>query len=356
MKHPYLEDRSIRITPVEAGKKWDKLVVNASSKKNDPPMYKNTRKVYSAPFRSYNEGGGIKAVLDHSTKNACPDFKNELLTEREYFEKILGEDLNPLVRDHDENFWKSDLRGKLVVDAEGKNLNLRIPMDMLLFKIALSNEKSIARSPEEYKMFKRPSQLFMIVDQAKEEEKKIQSTLESAELSKLFVSKFNDYDEMVSILNIAGSLQPPNATMSQVQVSFTNFFNAKPYKLSEIVKDSLFKEKAMVMRAYATGLLTRRMGIYSLDTGQEIGKLDGAVSWFLNPENEMAVARVKEQIRKHTKQDIQEAVAEELVTLAGTGEVVENTLPEAGEVKVTEVSDNTSDNDSEGLSFDIPEE
>ena len=299
--NPFLENKRLVIMPVEAGKKWNKLLVNAAAKAKDPHLFKGTEKVYSVPRVSFEKGGHIMQILDSIDRKLVPELNKEM-TEQEYYEYILKADLN--VYNSKAMFWKEDRRGKLAIGESGLNLNLSDPLHMLKYKVALANKKYIAASPEEYKMHKRPSHEFVIIDKTKERMKTVESNRERAEQYAEFMKRFDDKEKMLDVLLVSGIKVASNQEMPQIQASYTELFEKKPSLFMEIVKDSYFQTKLDIAKATHLGLLTKRYDMYTTDAGQEIGKISDAVTWMNNPENQATVIRIKSQIEQQFEKEI----------------------------------------------------
>lgn len=300
-KNPFLEDKRLVIAPVQAGKKWNKLLVNAAAKAKDPHLFKGTEKVYSVPRVSYEKGGHIMQILDSTTKRMVPELGQEM-TEQEYYEYILKADLN--VYNDRATFWKEDKRGKLIVGEEGLSLNLNDPLHMLKYKVALANKRYVAGSPEEYKMHKRPSHEFVIIDKTKERMKTVESNRERANQYAEFMKRFDDKDDMLDFLLVSGIKVASNQEMSQIQASYTELFEKSPTLFMNIVKDPYFETKLDIAKATHLGLLTKKYDMYTTDSGQEIGKISDVVTWMNDPENQATVIRIKSQVEQQFKQEI----------------------------------------------------
>ena len=194
MNHPYLKNKTVQIVPVEAGSKWKKLLVNPKDKSDSPFLFDKIQKILSVPLKSYDQGGGLVEILDSLETKECPDFSDEKLTEREYFEKVFNADLNPYSRTSD--FWTVDKRGKLFLEAETKTLNLANPLHMLQYKVALANTRYVAKDLETYKLYKMPSVEFVIVDQDKQTTERVEKQKRNNKRQAAFNKNFENIEAM----------------------------------------------------------------------------------------------------------------------------------------------------------------
>jgi len=301
VNNPYLENRVVEVKPVQAGKKWNKLLVNAAEKAKDPHLFKGTAKVYSVPRRSFEQGGSLVEVLDSTERKMVPEYNKEM-TEREYFEAVLNADLN--IHSSASFFWQEDKRGKISIDEEGRTLNLRDPLHMLNYKVALANKKYIASSPEEYHAFKRPTQEFVITDISRERDRLVEKNLERGKQYAEFIKKFESKQKMLDFLLVAGIRVAKNQDMKQIQASYTELFDKSPKLFIEMTKDPYYEEKLMISKAVHLSLFIKRHDVYTTDSGQEIGKISDVVTWINNPENQASVIRIKSQIENQFEQEI----------------------------------------------------
>jgi hypothetical protein len=294
--HPYLEDRIVKIVPTEAGKKWKDLIVNAAEKAKDPHIFNGVIKKYSCPLNNANLGGGIKDILDNETEHFVEEY-GEQMTERGFYEKFFKADLNPYSQGS--TFWKGDKRAIVELDSSGLTLNLRKPQDMIKYKVALANIKWISPSPEAYKKLRRPTQEFVIVDEAKKKARKVADMMERVEHMQEFNKHFDDKESMMNILGVSGRTLDTKSDINQVRASFTEFFEKKPLIFMDIVKDYNFNTKTFIFKSTLIGLIEKRGDRYSLDTGEELGRIEEVVAWVNNPDNDAAVLRMKGQLKKN---------------------------------------------------------
>ena len=138
----FLQDRIVAVKPVESSGKWSTLLVSGQDNKKDPFIYNKAKRSYQLPLNNANLGGGVKVILDDQKRVKIQKYMESFpngMTQKEFFEKELGVDLNPTLQ-ADKNFWRSDRRGRVILTKEGTTLNLNLPLDMLKYLILISNK------------------------------------------------------------------------------------------------------------------------------------------------------------------------------------------------------------------------
>jgi hypothetical protein len=163
----FLQDKIVTVKAVESAGKWSNLLVAGQDKTKDPFLLNKVKRSYQVPLNSENKGGGVKIILEDQRRVKIQKYIESYpngMTEKEFFEKELGVDLNPTMPT-DKNFWRSDKRGRVVLTKEGTTLNLNQPLDMLKYKILLSNKTLISPSYEDRML--KASYEFMIVEESK---------------------------------------------------------------------------------------------------------------------------------------------------------------------------------------------
>ena len=170
----FLQNRIVSIKPVESSGKWSNLLVQGQERLKDPFMYNKTKRSYQVPLNSETRGGGVKVILDDMTRIKIQKYMESHpngMTQKEFFEKELGVDLNPTLP-VEKNFWRSDRRGRVILTKEGATLNLNLPLDMLKYLILISNKMLISPSYEE--RVNKATYEFMVVDENKITSKKLE--------------------------------------------------------------------------------------------------------------------------------------------------------------------------------------
>ena len=163
----FLQDRIVTIKPVESSGKWSTLLVAGQDRKKDPFMYNKTKRSYQVPLNSEIKGGGVKVILDDQHRVKIQKYMESFpngMTQKEFFEKELGIDLNPTLQT-EKNFWRSDRRGRVILTKEGTTLNLNQSLDMLKYLILLANRLLISPSYEDREL--KATYEFMVVDESK---------------------------------------------------------------------------------------------------------------------------------------------------------------------------------------------
>jgi hypothetical protein len=161
----FLKKKIVDVKPVESAGKWNTLLVKGQDKTKDPFILNKVKRSFQVPLNSERKGGGVKVILDNYDKRLVKKYMTkypEGMTEQQFFEEELGIDLNP-TRPKGENFWRLDKRGRVTLTKKGMTLDLSQPLDMLRYKILLSNTSLVAPSYEA--RVNKATYEFMIVDQ-----------------------------------------------------------------------------------------------------------------------------------------------------------------------------------------------
>ncbi len=134
----FLREERVNIKPVESGGKWSNLLVAGQDNKKDPFLYNKAKRSYQVPLKTYEQGGGVTHILDDIKRVHILKYHTvfpEGMTQKEFFEKELGTNLNPSLK-VDENFWRTDKRSRVTLTRKGLTLNLSEPIDMLKYLIS----------------------------------------------------------------------------------------------------------------------------------------------------------------------------------------------------------------------------
>lgn len=291
----FLKERIVDVKPVESSGKWRNLLSKGQDMNKSPFILNKVKRSFQVPLNSHRKGGGVKIILDDNTKIIVKKYEEsypEGMTERQFFEKELGVNLNPSAP-RDENFWRTDKRGRVTLTKEGTTLNLQQPMDMLRYKILLSNVSLVSPSYEVRK--NKQTYEFMIVDQNQH----ISQRVEGAKLKAKAFAKYNEITaseaSMKDFIRAIGRAVPGNYTQDWLEGEILTILEASEKNFLAIVEDSNYKAKAFVQKAVEAGSIQRLNNKrYTLDNGKELGELTDVINYL--EENQEARMRIKSQI------------------------------------------------------------
>jgi len=298
----FLEKRTVEVKPIESSGKWKKLLVAGQDLTKEPFMFNKVKKSFQVPLMSARKGGGIKMVLDDINKKMIKKYVDGFpngMTEREFFEKELGVDLNPYSPPA-ENFWRTDKKSRVTLTKQGMTLDLNTALGMFRYKILISNHNLISPSYEERR--NRATYEFMIVNQGKLISKR-------AEAGKLKTRAFAEYGKIVSndsnmkgFIRALGRTIPANYTSDWLETEILQVLEESPEGFLRIVEDPTYKGKIFMQQAVEVGAVKKMNDRrYTLDNGVEIGDLTQALRWMEDPENQDMHMRVKSQVEMANK-------------------------------------------------------
>lgn len=293
----FLKDKIVDIKPVESSGKWRNLLSKGQDMNKSPFILNKVKRSFQVPLNSQRRGGGVKVILDDNNKILIKKYEDshpEGMTERQFFEKELGVDLNPSAT-RDSNFWRTDKRGRVTLTKEGTTLNLNTPMDMLRYKILMANGSLIAPSYEVRK--NKQTYEFMVVDQNQH----ISQRVETAEIKSRAYAKYNEITanetEMKNFIRAIGRTIPMNYSSDWLKSEILTVLEASEKNFLSIVEDSNYKAKAFIQKAVEVGAINRLNDKrYTLDNGKELGDLSQTIQ-YLEESQELRM-RIKAQIER----------------------------------------------------------
>jgi hypothetical protein len=289
--HNYLQNKRIKVVPVGAGAKWSNLLVGGEEKRKDPFLFDKIKRSYQVPFKAAKSGGGLHTVLDNTIPRYTVQYPNEKLTEQQFFEKVLGVDLNPLLP-RETNFWMTDKRSRVVIDKKGLVLDLKEVMGMLKYKILLSNRKKVAPSPEMQNQ--RASYEFMLVD----ESVKMNKMAAEADLKSKAMIKYAQITQstktMLDFIKVTGKGFPTNPEEVWLKSEIFKMCDTDPRLFLSYAEDDYYELKILIHDGVKVGALRKlKDNLYSLDNGYEIGTLNDTITYLSQPDNQAIVARIE---------------------------------------------------------------
>lgn len=293
----FLQDRIVSIKPVESSGKWSNLLAQGQDRAKDPFLLNKVKRSYQVPLNSANLGGGVKVILDDQRRVKIQKYMESFpngMTQKEFFEKELGVDLNPTLKQED-NFWRTDRRGRVILTKEGTTLNLNQSLDMLKYLILLSNRMLISPSYEE--RVNKATYEFMIVDENKVTTKKLEEASVKASAYVKFAEITNNKKATIGFIKSLGRTIPATATDEWLKNEVLNIVDSNPTYFLEIVNHPQYNERIFVQEAIEAGAIIRKgEKRYTLDNGAELGDLTDVINYLLDPENQEVKLRIKAKI------------------------------------------------------------
>lgn len=293
----FLQNRIVSIKPVESSGKWSNLLVQGQEKLKDPFMYNKTKRSYQVPLNSESRGGGVKVILDDMARVKIQKYMESHpngMTQKEFFEKELGVDLNPTLQ-AEKNFWRSDRRGRVILTKEGTTLNLNLPLDMLKYLILIANRMLISPSYEE--RINKATYEFMVVDENKITSKKLEEADLKAQAYVKYAEVTNSKTATVGFIKSLGRTIPATATDEWLKSEVANIVETNPKYFLEVVTHPQYNERIFVQEAVEAGAIIRKgEKRYTLDNGAELGDLTDVINYLLNPDNQEVKLRIKAKI------------------------------------------------------------
>jgi len=293
----FLQDRIVAVKPVESSGKWSTLLVSGQDNKKDPFMYNKAKRSYQLPLNNANLGGGVKVILDDQRRVKIQKYMESFpngMTQKEFFEKELGVNLNPTLK-AEENFWRTDRRGRVVMTKEGTTLNLNLSLDMLKYHILIANKSLVSPSYEDRNL--KATYEFMIVDESKVTTKKLaEASLKSDAFIK-YAEITNSKKATIGFIKSLGRTIPATATDEWMKNEVLNIVDSNPAYFLEIVNHPQYNERIFVQESVEAGAIIRKgEKRYTLDNGAELGDMTDVINYLLNPDNQEVKLRIKAKI------------------------------------------------------------
>lgn len=293
----FLQNRLVSVKAVESSGKWSTLLVKGQEKQKDPFMYNKVKRSYQVPLNSELKGGGVKVILDDQKRVKIQKYMESFpngMTQKEFFEKELGVDLNP-TSEADKNFWRSDRRGRVVITKEGMTLNLNQSLDMLKYLILISNRMLISPSYDERTL--KATYEFMIVDESKVTSQKLEEANVKSQAYIKFAEVTNSRSSIIGFIKSLGRTIPATASDEWLKGEVLNVVDNSPKYFLEVVDHPQYNERIFVQEAIEAGAIIRKgEKRYVLDNGAELGDLNDTINYLLNPDNQESKMRIKGKI------------------------------------------------------------
>jgi len=293
----FLRDEIVSVKAVPSSGKWSNLLVAGQDNKKDPFIYNKVKRSYQVPLRNYRNGGGVEIILDDQRRVYIQKYMHTFpdgMTEKEFFEKEIGVNLNPNLP-KDENFWRIDGRGRVTLDKEGVKLNLNNALDMLKYKILLSNTSLIAPSYEEKDL--KATYEFMLVDEGKLTSKRVEEAGIKAKAFTQYSIITATKEKMIGFIKALGRVIPSTATEDWLKSEIFTEVEKSPANFLSIIEHPQYQAKIFVQNAIDAGAILKKGDRrYTLDNGVELGDLADVINYLGNPENQETKLRIKARI------------------------------------------------------------
>jgi hypothetical protein len=298
----FLKDQIVDIKPVESSGKWKNLLASGQDMNKSPFLFNKIKRSFQVPLNSSRKGGGVKIILDDNTKVLIKKYEEQYpegMTERQFFEKEIGVSLNPS-EPKEKNFWRTDKRGRVTLTKEGVTLNLNLTMDMLRYKILLSNENLVAPNYDVRK--NKQTYEFMVVDQGK----LVSRRVEEADLKSKAFSKYaeitTNLTSMISFIKALGRTVPANYTENWLKGEILTVLENSHSNFLSVVEDPNYELKIFIQNATEVGAIKRmNERRYVLDNGIELGDLYSVIQWISDPDHQETKMRIMSQIEMAKK-------------------------------------------------------
>jgi hypothetical protein len=298
----YLENRKVEVKAVEAGQQWRNLLAAGQEMKKEPFMFDKVKKSFQVPLMSAAKGGGVKQILNDIERKLIKKYEAKYpdgMTEREFFEEELGEDLSPY-GEAGNNFWRDSKRARVTLTKQGMTLDLSTPVGMLRYKILLANKNLICPSYEE--RGNRATYQFMIVNPGKLTSKKAEAGKIKSRAFAAYAKITADVDSMKGFIRALGRAIPANFTQEWMEAEILDVLEESPGNFLRIVEDPTYEAKIFIQKAVECGAIKKMNDRrYTLDNGIEIGDLTQAIQYLSDPEKQEVKLRIKSQIEMAKK-------------------------------------------------------
>jgi hypothetical protein len=295
----FLQNRIVSIKPVESSGKWSTLLVQGQERKKDPFLYNKVKRSYQVPLNNIHNGGGVKVILNDQRRVLIEKYKESYpngMTQKEFFEKELGVNLNPTLP-NDDNFWRTDRRGRVILTKEGATLNLNQPLDMLKYLILMANTSLI--SPSYDQRNNKATYEFMVVDESKVTVKRLEEASVKADAYLKYAEITNSKAATIGFIKSLGRAIPATAINDEnwLKSEVLAIVDNDPKYFLEIVNHPQYSERIFVQEAIEAGAVIRKgEKRYTLDNGAELGDLTDTINYLLNPDNQEVKLRIKAKI------------------------------------------------------------
>lgn len=297
----YLENRIVSVKPVESSGKWVGLLSKGQEMRKDPFMFNKVKRSFQVPLNSERFGGGVKVILDDQKRKMIKKYENEFpngMTQREFFEKELGVDLNPMA-EASSNWWRTNKNSRVFLTRETLKLNLNYSLDMLKYIILLSNESKICPNYDDRSL--KATYEFMMVDENKVITKRVEEAGIKSQAYIKYAEVISTRSSIEGFLRSLGRTIPKAVTDDWLKGEVLNEVDKNPARFLNTVTHPQYKERIFVQEAVEAGAILRKgEKRYAFDT-RELGDLTDTINYLMDPENQEVKLRIAANIEMSKK-------------------------------------------------------
>lgn len=242
-------------------------------------------------------------------RNNTPVNIFESKEEQEFFEDVMGGDINLSVNAKQDNYW-SDFYVHVYKDDDlvnrGVTFDLGNPIDVLKVKVLKANSHKIASSWEEKE--RSPKVRYVLLEEGhKEKRLSTRATLNNA--AYVFFNKIqNDTDEMYKFLtlfyldNNNAQRPPEDGTIDTYQAMIQELIDGDIESFVRLVKDPNRDLKMLVWQGMKQNLIQREGNVFNFmseDGSKYIGDtLNDVVRWLSDGKNSIHLQRLRALVAK----------------------------------------------------------
>lgn len=299
ISHPYLQNKVIIVKPgVDKNNEW-------VSKGGVSPDFAANFKNLATVFPDCNQNFLVKqtdwlAFTDNDKKSKCPDLNNKELTEREYFENILGLNLNPY--DNENSMNKHYKNGKVlptdVIIVNELKLDLSNPTDMVKYKVLLSNFESIAPSKKDYKENWRPKYLFFMEEENDGVDKDaIEKAKMQAKAGKYYSEILEEKVKMLQLLCVMRKVYAPSVSIELLRDAVSKEYIDSPEKFVKSYENPYKELMWTIERGKQIGILDFNNKMKMATIADKSFKYDEALAFFSQAQNQDELFELELQIK-----------------------------------------------------------
>jgi len=292
----FLKSKKVLVKGIHRPGKWGAILKNDV---NDVNMYPGTSRSMDLPY--WEKIGAKPQVFDNLEKVETVQYPGELMTQQEFFERILGLEKGALNPNKKDSFWAKDERSRVIVPREGITLDLSSPIGMIKYEILKANRDKIA--PSWGARLNSPEYQFALVDDDVETDSTIETMTSEIEAMDYFIRVTSSKESMSNFMKCTGQAIPAQIKEEKLKADIFNMMKNKRSDFLKIAKDPNFEERVFLADGVICGaILKTGRSKYELPGGYVIGESDTeAIKWLLNPENIKAKQKIQYQIENYTK-------------------------------------------------------
>jgi len=278
----------VKVKPYENTAYTDELVKHKGKVKID--LFHNAKQSFDVPV---GRGGHVERILDNGEAKYTEEIPTEALTEQQFFERMLGRDLDILKIPAD-NFWMVDPLSKVYIKREGLTLNLGNVIDMLHYKILVNNKSDFALNYVQG-IQDGAFATFYFEDEKKAKKSEIDKILAEGKASRIFAALVDSKDAMEDFLKVAGKVNNKASKdwlQQQLLLMYEDSAKTGFERFLAIAEDPMFKQKVLAADGVLTKVIERQGDDYYIESNH-IGTLNDVISFLRNPANAPIVQAIQ---------------------------------------------------------------